>query len=189
MDVSAYYLKDEQETEIFGACLANSLSGNGLVIYLHGDLGTGKTTLSRGLIRALGHNGAVKSPTYTLVEPYEFFHFPLYHFDLYRLTHPEEVEFLGVDEYFEPPSVCIIEWPERGEGFLPAADIDISLQTHGAGRELICQVCSVRGVQTSTRLKELLAANGIAQSAAEGVEGVEGAKGVTGVKGAEDSDY
>ena len=167
MDVSAYYLKDEQATEIFGACLANSLSESGLVIYLHGDLGTGKTTLSRGLIRALGHNGAVKSPTYTLVEPYEFFHFPLYHFDLYRLTYPEEVEFLGVDEYFVPPSVCIIEWPERGKGFLPAADLDISLQTHGSGRRLSCQVCSDRGVRTSTRLKELLAASGIAQSAAK----------------------
>jgi len=157
MDVSVYYLENEQSTELFGGALAKSLPEEGLVIYLHGDLGTGKTTLSRGIIRALGHTGAVKSPTYTLAEPYEFFHFPLYHFDLYRLTHPEEVEFLGVEEYFEPPSVCIIEWPERGQGFLPPADLDFSLQAQGSGRRLICRMCSDTGVQTMSRVKALLA--------------------------------
>lgn len=161
MDVSVYYLKNEQSTEVFGAALAKSLPDDGLIIYLHGDLGTGKTTLSRGVIRALGHTGAVKSPTYTLAEPYEFFHFPLYHFDLYRLTHPEEVEFLGVDEYFEPPSVCIIEWPERGRGFLPAADLDISLQTSGNGRRLICRAYTEHGAQVVVRLQAELAENGM----------------------------
>jgi tRNA threonylcarbamoyladenosine biosynthesis protein TsaE len=161
MGVSVYYLKDEESTQSFGAALGKSLPENGLIIYLHGELGTGKTTLSRGVIRALGHTGAVKSPTYTLVEPYEYFHFPLYHFDLYRLTHPEEVEFLGVEEYFKPPTVCIIEWPERGQGFLPAADLDISLQTQGSGRRLICRACSESGVQAATRLTALLADSGM----------------------------
>ena len=154
--LSEYYLADESMTEYAGACIARSLPANGAVIYLEGDLGAGKTTLSRGLIRALGHQGAVKSPTYTLVEPYEDFEFPLYHFDLYRLSHPEEVEFLGVDDYFKPPAVCLIEWPGRGKGFLPSADIHFFLADEGDGRRLSWQADTVTGVEIANKLNKLL---------------------------------
>ena len=158
--LSEYYLADESMTEYAGACIARSLPANGAVIYLQGDLGAGKTTMSRGLIRALGHQGAVKSPTYTLVEPYEDFEFPLYHFDLYRLSHPEEVEFLGVDDYFKPPAVCLIEWPGRGKGFLPSADIHFFLADEGDGRRLSWQADTVTGVEIANKLNKLLVVQG-----------------------------
>ena len=154
--LSECYLADEFITEYAGACIARSLPATGAVIYLQGDLGAGKTTLSRGLIRALGHQGAVKSPTYTLVEPYEDFEFPLYHFDLYRLSHPEEVEFLGVDDYFKPPAVCLIEWPSRGKGFLPSADIHFFLADEGDGRRLSWQADTMKGEEIANKINNLL---------------------------------
>jgi len=108
----------------------------GLVVFLQGNLGMGKTTLIRGVIRHFGHQGAVKSPTYTLVEPYEFAQQQVNHFDLYRLGHPEELEFLGIRDYFTDTAVNLIEWPDKGAGVLPSADLVISITGEGPQRQL-----------------------------------------------------
>ena len=116
-----------------GERLGRACSG-GAIIYLTGDLGTGKTTLVRGVLRGLGHRGPVRSPTFTLVEPYAVGPVPVYHLDLYRLGDPEELEYLGLRDYLEPGVVWLVEWPERGQGALPPADLEIALQTEGLGR-------------------------------------------------------
>jgi tRNA threonylcarbamoyladenosine biosynthesis protein TsaE len=120
----------EADTERVGAALAPRLHA-GLVLFLHGELGAGKTTLVRGILRGLGYTGTVKSPTYTLVEPYLIGELTIYHFDLYRLNDPEELEFLGVRDYLEGKGVCLVEWAERGTGVLPAPDVDIVIEMTG----------------------------------------------------------
>lgn len=106
------------------------------VIYLRGDLGTGKTTLVRGILRGFGHTGAVRSPTYTLLEPYEFGTMRLYHLDLYRLGDPEELEYLGLRDLLDDQSLFLVEWPERGKGLLPAPDLTIRIEHADAARRL-----------------------------------------------------
>ena len=129
------HLPAERDTLAFGEALAPALEP-GLVVYLIGELGAGKTTLARGVLRGLGHTGKVKSPSFALVEPYAFSRLYLYHFDFYRFTDPRELGDAGFREHFNPGSVCLVEWPERAAGTVPAADLKITLKLAGVGREL-----------------------------------------------------
>jgi tRNA threonylcarbamoyladenosine biosynthesis protein TsaE len=133
------YLDSTEATERFGAALWHLLPPKCLV-FLHGDLGVGKTTLVRGFLQAAGHPGAVKSPTYTLVEEYQVGGQKIYHFDLYRLADPEELEWIGIRDYLDEESICIVEWPEMGKGMLPAADVSIRLGVQDAGRLIDVEV-------------------------------------------------
>ena len=119
--------------EQVGAALARVCPA-GMCIYLYGDLGAGKTTLTRGFLRELGYKAAVKSPTYTLVENYDFADKTIYHFDLYRLKDAEELAFMGIREYFRKNSICLLEWPDQGCGMLPAADITCYIERQAEAR-------------------------------------------------------
>lgn len=135
-------LEDESETIALGAKLACQLRG-GELIYLKGDLGAGKTTFVRGLLNALGHEGIVKSPTYTLVEPYTIAGKNVYHFDLYRVNDPEELEAMGIRDYCDGESICLFEWPEHGEAVLPSADIILSFEHTDPGRTVEIEFTSL----------------------------------------------
>ncbi len=147
-------LDDEAATLACGTRFAKSLQ-SGLVVHLHGDLGAGKTTLTRGMLHGLGYLGKVKSPTYTLVEPYEIllnekFKFTVYHFDLYRFNSEDEWEAAGFREYFNPHSICMIEWPEKAEHVLPAADIHVHLSLYNTGRHIQFSASTALGNQCLT---------------------------------------
>jgi len=133
------FLKDEIETLQFGSLIAQYCPEQQFTLHLEGDLGAGKTTLTRGLLRHLGHQGHVKSPTYTLVEHYSLptvsgGERPVFHFDLYRLTDPEELDYLGFDDYLGSHSLCIIEWASQGGSYLPDADLTLTLRYQAHSR-------------------------------------------------------
>lgn len=144
-------LPDEQAMVQLGGSIARLIRDR-LIITLQGDLGAGKTTLSRGILQGLGHSGAVKSPTYTLVEPYQLALGAVYHLDLYRLVDAEELEYMGFADYLADAQLCLIEWPEQGQGFLPMADIAIEISQPGAGRCVTLCANSAVGQQLISQL-------------------------------------
>jgi tRNA threonylcarbamoyladenosine biosynthesis protein TsaE len=151
-----FHLHDEAGTDALGMALSRILTP-GLTLYLHGDLGTGKTTLTRCLLHAAGYSGHVKSPTYTLAEPYTISlagqTVDVIHFDLYRMGSPEEFLDAGFREHFNEHSICIIEWPEKADPVLPAPDIAILFNVEGRGRDVELQALSDKGTQCLARLK------------------------------------
>ena len=169
-----FVLKNEEETLKLGEAIfafikyiknaKKLLTNEPVVVYLHGDLGMGKTTFSRGFLSAAGYLGNVKSPTYTLVEPYELGLHRIYHFDLYRLGDPEELEFMGIRDYFissdtvDELIVCLIEWPEKGKGTLPNPTLDIDLTYKEEGRIAKLQFLSPCDVPFNNAIHNLQAA-------------------------------
>ncbi len=148
-----WLLADEQQMVAFGRQLGLAARPEAS-IYLRGNLGMGKTTLCRGVVQSFGHTGVVKSPTYTLVEPYDFGDELVYHFDLYRLGDPEELEYLGIRDYFALPALRLIEWPDRGEGLLPEADLELQIDLQGTGRRITIKPQTPRGVMIARALME-----------------------------------
>ena len=135
----------------FGASLGEQLR-KGTIIYISGELGAGKTTLCRAILSGRGHHAKVKSPTYTLVEPYNLPSGPVYHFDLYRLADPSELEYMGYRDYLDGNAICLVEWPEKGVGWLPEPDIKIGIAVRKRGRNLECQAQSKLGINIINNL-------------------------------------
>ena len=144
MSSQTFNLADAEATVALGQTLGKLFSGSG-VVYLQGDLGAGKTTLTRGILQAYGHTGPVKSPTYTLVEPYELPDTTIYHFDLYRLLDSEELELMGFRDYFHPQALALVEWPVRGEPLLPSPDWLIALEVTESGFGRVARLTAVSG--------------------------------------------
>ena len=155
MTSHTWFLADVAAQEALAGKLASYVAA-GTVIFLQGELGAGKTTFVRGFLHALGHKGVVKSPTYTLVEPYQLGALSIYHFDLYRLGDPEDLEYAGGRDYFDGQSVCLVEWPEKAAGFLPTADLVCQLDYAGSGRQLCMSAQTPRGEEIVRIIAEYL---------------------------------
>ncbi|MEC8613204.1 MAG: tRNA (adenosine(37)-N6)-threonylcarbamoyltransferase complex ATPase subunit type 1 TsaE [Pseudomonadota bacterium] len=148
------FLPDEAATVAAGYAVGRALTA-GAVVFLMGELGAGKTTFTRGALRALGHAGSVKSPTYTLCEPYDLHDLGLFcHLDLYRLSNPEELEFFGIRDYVASGAMLFIEWPSRGDGWLPTPDLQVALVESNNGRELRIAAFTADGEGVLTRMEE-----------------------------------
>ena len=148
-------LEDEQKMQVFGEKIAQVIGqiNAPLLILLNGDLGAGKTTLSRGILNGLGHRGSVKSPTYTLVEPYDLEVGKVFHFDLYRLVDPEELYDIGFNDYLSESQLCMIEWTDKGGRLLPKADISMQINSNGTGRQVILMAQTSLGSQCVNELR------------------------------------
>ena len=148
-------LANEQKMHAFGEEIAKAVTcvNRPLLIVLNGDLGAGKTTLSRGILLGLGHMGAVKSPTYTILEPYDLEIGKVFHFDLYRLMDPEELYDIGFNDYLSEAQLCMIEWPDKGGGLVPKADISLQINSNGLGREVILTAQTGFGSQCVDQLR------------------------------------
>lgn len=147
--------ENEAQQEALGAALSCAV-GDRSLIFLEGELGAGKTTLVRGFLRARGHSGAVKSPTYTLIEPYALPGGTCYHLDLYRVSDAEELEYLGLREMLDLQAVLLIEWPQRGAGWLPSADLTVNIEHLPKGRRLRFDAASDTGRQSLSALNACL---------------------------------
>ena len=157
MTTLAIALADAAHTERVGRALAPVLTG-GMCVELHGDLGAGKTTLVRGVLRGLGHEAAVKSPTYAVVEHYQFSSLYFYHFDFYRFADPGEWETAGFSEYFRDDALCIVEWPEKVAGLLPPPDLALTLAMHddgSPGRRLVARATTAAGERALRALRTI----------------------------------
>lgn len=146
-------LNSPEQTEQFAANVAKQVTAP-CCIALQGDLGAGKTTFARGFLHALGHKGKVKSPTYTIIEPYTLGKLTLNHFDLYRLADPEELELIGADEMFNENAINLVEWPEQGEGWLPAMDLWLKIKHLEQGRQFCLMATSDKGLAILDKLKK-----------------------------------
>jgi len=147
---------------MLGAALASAVlkaAPSHLVIFLDGDLGAGKTTLTRAVLAGLGHEGRVPSPTYTLIEPYQLDSYRVFHIDLYRLRDPAELDDLGLEDELGPGSLLLAEWPSRGEGRLPRADLHCQLQFAGQGRQALLTARSTEGRRVLAQLNQALPEN------------------------------
>jgi tRNA threonylcarbamoyladenosine biosynthesis protein TsaE len=146
------FLADEHATLRLGKQLAQLFPSSQFTIFLEGDLGAGKTTLTRGLLQALGHKGKVKSPTYTLVEHYELNSRAVNHFDLYRVSDPEELEYLGLDDYFRTDAICLVEWAKQGSEHLPNPDLIINISYDHHARIADITATSISGQHVYDKL-------------------------------------
>ncbi|WP_225639581.1 tRNA (adenosine(37)-N6)-threonylcarbamoyltransferase complex ATPase subunit type 1 TsaE [Candidatus Profftia sp. (ex Adelges kitamiensis)] len=146
-------LKNTTDTIFLSTLIALAICNSATIIYLYGDIGTGKTTFSRGFLRSLGYTGNVKSPTYTLIESYKLKLINVHHFDFYRFKNPEELEFIGIRDYFNTQSICLAEWSQQSEIFLPKPDIKIYLSYQRKGRAASIQAYTIHGKLILKKIK------------------------------------